>query len=79
MTPAHKAAVRGLTNRARVTLRDQLVRFFEGKKGLTGNEQVALSLLQADEHLTLEFGTATLKLAGVDQEGKRAVVTLHMT
>lgn len=79
MNPANKATVRGLTTRARTTLRDQLVRFFEGKKDLSGNEQTALSLLQADERLTLEFGTSSLKLTGVDQEDKFRTVTLHMT
>lgn len=79
MKAANKATVRGLTNRAKNTLRDQLVRFFEGKADLSGNEAIALSLMQADEQLTLEFGSNTLRLAGVDQQGKRATVTLHMT
>jgi hypothetical protein len=79
MKAANKATVRGLTTRAKNTLRDQLVRFFESKADLSGNEAIALSLMQADEQLTLEFGSNTLRLAGVDQQGKRTTVTLHMT
>lgn len=79
MKAANKATVRGLTNRAKNTLRDQLVRFFEGKPDLSGNEQIALSLLQADSKLVMEFSAAALVLTGVDMNEKFCTVTLHLT
>jgi hypothetical protein len=78
MNGANKATIRGLTIRAKNTLRDQLVRFLESKRDLSGNEQMALSILQADERLTLTVSDTHLALQGVDQQGKFSSTTLHL-